>query len=258
MGITDAVKKLIFANVIVFALQIITRGVFTEYLGLVPHWTWSRFFIWQFATYMFLHGGFWHIIVNMYILWMFGCEIERMWGSKAFLKYYFITGIGAGLLYTLVKPHSDIPTIGASGAIYGILVAYAVMFPERKIMYIFPPIVMKARTMALLWIGIEFFQGVFGSADGVAHVAHLGGALVGFIYMKQDWRLDAWIKNIRAKLNRHKMNVNSDKEENVEDLRRMIDRLLDKANDVGMENLTAEEKRLLKKASKILNKKTRS
>jgi len=255
-GITDVVRKLIYANAVVFTIQFLLRGAFNDILGLVPHWTWSRFFIWQFATYLFLHGDIWHILINMFMLWMFGCEIERMWGSRAFLRYYFITGVGAGLFYTLMSPTLETPTIGASGAIYGILVAYAIMFPDRKIMFIFPPIAMKARTYVLLWVGISLLYGVRGSEDGVAHFAHLGGALVGFVYMKQDWRMDAWIKNLRVWLNRHRMKVHHDEEENIEDLRRMIDQLLDKANDIGMENLSAEEKRLLKKASKTLNRKT--
>ena len=253
-GITDTVKKLLIANVIVFFLQMIGRGQLVSVFGLVPYWTWSRFYIWQFVTYMFLHGGFWHIMINMYMLWMFGCELERMWGSKAFLKYYFITGIGAGLFYTLLSATSTIPTIGASGAIYGIMTAYALMFPERKIMWIFPPIIMNVRTMVLIWIGISVVSGVFGSADGIAHFAHLGGALVGYLYVKQDWRLNAWIEQIRQWNRRRRMRVYREKKEDIDELRRIIDSILDKANEVGMENLTREEQQLLKRASKIIRR----
>ena len=102
-------------------------------LGLIPRWAWSRFFLWQFVTYMFLHGGLFHLIINMYALWVFGTEVERMWGPKAFYRYYFITGIGAGIVHTLITPLSTIPTIGASGAVLGVLTAFAMMFPDREI-----------------------------------------------------------------------------------------------------------------------------
>ena len=132
--LTPMVKSLLIINVIVFLLEYITGGTEMIYLlGLVPRFVLRRFFIWQFFTYMFLHGGFWHLFLNMFILWMFGSEIERYWGSREFLKYYFITGVGAGFLSWLTAMNSPVPTIGASGAIYGILVAYGMMFPNRPV-----------------------------------------------------------------------------------------------------------------------------
>ena len=256
-GITEAVKMLLIANGIGFLLQMMIGRQMIFFLGLIPRLAWSRFYIWQFATYMFLHGGFFHILINMYALWVFGCEVERMWGPKAFYKYYFITGIGAGIIHTLLTPFSTIPTIGASGAVLGILTAFAVMFPDRQItllLFFILPVTMRARTLALLFAGMSLFSGVFGSADGVAHFAHLGGMLVGYLYMKRSWNLDALFKPFRDWNRRRRMRVVRENEENLEKMRRAVDRILDKANEVGMENLSREEKMLLKKASKIFNK----
>ncbi len=255
-GITEAVKMLLIVNGIGFLLQMMVGGQMIAFLGLIPRLAWSRLYIWQFVTYMFLHGGFFHILINMYALWVFGCEVERMWGPRAFYKYYFITGIGAGIIHTLLTPMSLIPTIGASGAVLGVLTAFAVMFPDRQItllLFFILPVTMRARTLALFFAGMSLFSGVLGSRDGVAHFAHLGGMLVGYLYMKRGSKLDflwrpfqEWRRNRRIRLAR-------EKEENLEKLRRAVDRILDKANEVGMENLTREEKMLLKKASKIFN-----
>src|SRR4030042_3690882 len=112
-GLTKGVKVLLVANGTWFILELFTGGGLITILGLVPRLVWSRFHIWQPVTYMFLHSSFLHLALNMYALWVFGCEVERMWGTNAFLRYYFITGIGAGLIHTLVTPFSLIPTIGA-------------------------------------------------------------------------------------------------------------------------------------------------
>ena len=185
---------------------------------------------------------------------MFGSEVERMWGQRAFLKYYFIAGIGAGLFYTLVTPFSMIPMIGASGAIYGVLVAYAVMFPDRELMLLFPPIRLKARTLVIGYVCYDLLVGIFGSRDGVAHMAHLGGALVGFIYMKQNLQLASLREKFAQWRRKRRMRVVKEKEEEITKLRRLVDQILDKANDIGMDNLSRDEKKFLKRASKILNR----
>ena len=256
-GITDTVKMLLIINGIVYFLQMIMGPRMILGLGLIPKLAWSRFYIWQFGTYMFLHGGFFHIVINMYALWVFGCEVERMWGPKAFLRYYFITGIGAGIIHTLLTPMSMVPTIGASGAVLGILTAYAMMFPERELtllLFFILPVRMRARTLALLFAGMSLFSGVLGSADGVAHFAHLGGMLIGYLYMKKDWQLDSLSNLYRKWMRNRRMRVVQEKEEDIEKMRRLVDQVLDKVNEVGMENLTRDEKLFLKRASKILNK----
>ncbi len=256
-GMTEAVKKLLIANGIVFVLQFTVGPQFILAFGLVPRMAWSRFYIWQFVSYMFLHGGLFHLLINMYVLWMFGSEVERMWGAKAFYRYYFITGIGAGLIHTLLTPFSLVPTIGASGAVLGILTAFAVMFPNRQItllLFFILPVTMRAKTLALLFAGMSLFSGMMGSADGVAHFAHLGGMLVGYLYMKRGAQLGSLKERYQKWRRTHRMRVERHNQEELDRLRKLVDQVLDKANEVGMENLTRDEKILLKRASKILNK----
>lgn len=249
------VKNLLIANGIVFVLQMFTGNGLIPYFSLIPRLTWSRGFIWQFGTYMFLHGGFMHIALNMYALYIFGSEIERMWGSREFLKYYLITGIGAGLFYTLVNPFSPYPTIGASGAVAGVLVAFAMMFPDRELtllLFFILPVRLRARTMAIGFAAISLLFGTAGSTDGVAHFAHLGGMLIGYLYLKRGASL-APLKDwyYRQRRERNMRSVH-EKEQEAEKLRRLADAILDKANAVGFENLTRDEKLILKRAADVL------
>jgi hypothetical protein len=161
------------------------------------------------------------------------------------------------VIHTLITPLSTIPTIGASGAVLGVLTAFAVMFPDREItllLFFILPVRMRARTLAFLFVGMSLFSGVMGSADGVAHFAHLGGMLVGYLYMKQDWKLASLRRRVNDWMRRRRMKDHRQKEEDLEKLKRLVDQVLDKANEVGMENLTRDEKLLLKRASKIFNK----
>ncbi len=189
-SLSTMVRLLIAWNVIFFLIQILAGrfvrgldGLIVTYLGLTPALVTGHGWIWQLATYMFLHGGFFHILLNMLALWMFGSELEYLWGSKRFLQYYFITGIGAAITNTLVQPHSMIPIIGASGAIYGLLLAYGMYFPERRIyLYFLFPI--PAKYFVIIFGGLEFLEAFSRSHDGVAHIAHLGGILFGFLYLR--------------------------------------------------------------------------
>lgn len=138
---------------------------------------------WQLVSYMFLHGGFGHIFMNLFALWMFGQAIENYWGTKRFTYYYFLTGIGAAVLHMFVGG-GGAPTVGASGAVYGILLAFGMMFPERPIMLLIPPIPIKAKYFVAIFGGIELINGVMGTATGVAHFAHLGGMIVGYGLIK--------------------------------------------------------------------------
>jgi membrane associated rhomboid family serine protease len=187
--ISLALKVLIGANVLMFALTTISPALI-PYLGLVPTLVLHQFWLWQTVTYMFLHGGIFHIVFNMLALWMFGAELERIWGTRYFLKFYFVTGVGAGLLTVLF---SLLPfdvahriqgsvVIGASGAIYGLLLAYALYFPDRPIyMYFVFPI--PAKIFVAIMGAIAFFSSL-GEAGGVANATHLGGLLVGYLYLK--------------------------------------------------------------------------
>jgi membrane associated rhomboid family serine protease len=187
--VSTAIKALIIANVAVFFAQIFAP-ILTRLWGLQPDLV-VRGWIWQPATYMFLHGGLAHILFNMLALWMFGTELERTWGTRYFLKFYFVTGIGAGLLTVVFSLlpfdfarqlyHADV--IGASGAIYGLLLAYGLYFPDRPIYlwFLFP---VPAKIFVLIMGLIAFYSSVAGAGGGVANATHLGGLLVGYVYLK--------------------------------------------------------------------------
>lgn len=145
------------------------------------------FWPWQLVTYGFLHGGFGHLFFNMFALWMFGVQIENAWGSRRFAIYYFACVIGAGLLQMLVIWGEPVPTLGASGGVFGILLAFGMMYPNQYIMLLFPPIPLKAKWLVIIYGAIELFAGITGTQAGVAHFAHLGGMLFGFLLI-QYWR----------------------------------------------------------------------
>jgi membrane associated rhomboid family serine protease len=180
---TPAVKFLIISCVAAFILQFLTAGAMLPIFGLVPYLVTHNFFVWQLATYIFLHGGLMHLIVNMFGLWMFGSPMERRWGTPFFVRYFFITGIGAGLLSVLVEPGATGPTIGASGAIYGVLLAYGITFPnETLLLYFVLPVKAKYVVAGLgIW---SFLSALASPGSPIAHMAHLGGMVIGFLYLK--------------------------------------------------------------------------
>jgi len=187
--ISTALKALIGANVLMFVITTFAPAV-VPYLGLVPAFVIHQFWLWQAVTYMFLHGGIFHIVFNMLALWMFGAELERIWGTRYFLKFYFVTGVGAGLLtvmfsllpFEFARLIQGSIVIGASGAIYGLLLAYALYFPDRPIyMYFVFPI--PAKIFVAIMGAIAFFSSL-SEAGGVANATHLGGLLVGYLYLK--------------------------------------------------------------------------
>lgn len=247
---TPVVKILILSNVTIYAMQVLLRldWPFIQLLGLWPQ-ALLEGKLWQLFTYMFLHGGIGHIFFNMLALWMFGSVLENYWGSREFIKYYLLTGIGGGVSYALFNLGSNIPTVGASGAIYGLLTAYAVMFPNAVI-YVWGIIPMRAKWFALLFGAIEFFAS-FKAGSSVAHLAHLGGMVIGYIYLKRGR-----ITGGGSRLRKWQAAIDEGKREReAEDLnriRREVDELLDKINRVGMDGLTKDEQRRLEKASKIL------
>jgi rhomboid family protein len=188
--VSTALKGIIIANVVMFFATTFVRAL-VPVLGLVPALVVRNLWVWQLATYMFLHAGLLHILFNMLALWMFGTELERMWGTRYFLKYYFVSGIGAGVLTVLFsllpygfaqQLHQSI-VIGASGAVYALLLAYALYFPDRPIyMYFVFPI--PARVFVLIIGAIAFYSSMSETGGGIANATHLGGLLVGYIYLK--------------------------------------------------------------------------
>ena len=181
-GLPPLIKKLMILMGAIFLLQLLVSQRITFYLGLVPLLVWKKYFLWQLFTYLFLHGGFTHLLFNLLALWMFGGELENYWGSKKLLFYFLFCGIGAGVLTVLLSPNQFIPVIGASGAIYGILLAFGWLFPNRPIFiyFLFP---IPAKYMVLLYGIIEGFSSPEGTGGGIAHLTHLGGLLFGLFYM---------------------------------------------------------------------------
>ena len=193
-SLTPAVKAIILVNIAMFVAEWIatrTTGIpLNSFFGLRPIAVVPGLQVWQLVTYMFLHGGVFHILFNMLALWMFGVELERTWGTRFFTKYYFVSGIGAGIVHLVASltPFGGdayvIPTVGASGAIYGILLAYALYFPNRPIyMYLVFPI--PAKYFVMIIGAIAFLAAADGSGSGVAHTAHLGGLAAGYLYLKR-------------------------------------------------------------------------
>jgi membrane associated rhomboid family serine protease len=231
------------------------------------------FQFWQLFTYMFMHAGFTHLFFNMFALWMFGMELENTWGSRKFFLYYFLCGIGAGVSNLLLGPifGQGGPTVGASGAIYGILLAFGLMFPERPI-FIYFLIPIRAKYFVMIFMAVEVFAGVTGTQDGVAHFAHLGGAAVGFILLMIDSKkipLSSWLENIKKIYEKpHRYNTaNPNGPNRVGDTKfydihtgsemdpnqYIVDKILDKISREGYQKLTDDEKRILFEVSKKIN-----
>lgn len=257
MGTGDGIKILFLLNGIFFLAQHIWGGSVVWLFGLIPYRLWTSAWIWTLFSYMFLHVDIFHLLFNMYTLWAFGREMESLWGFRRFLIYYTVTGIGAGLFHTLLTPFSMVPTIGASGAVLGILTAFAVFNPNRVVqllLFFILPVQMRARTLALFFGAVSLLLGITGSPDRIAHFAHLGGMVTGYVYLKAGgWKRKfvQWRQGFRFGLIRGK-------EEKAKQMQNRIDQILDKANMQGFDHLTKKEKRILKKASQIFKKTSRN
>jgi membrane associated rhomboid family serine protease len=192
---------------------------------------------------------------------MFGCEVERTLGSKRFTKFYFITGSGAGLLYLLFNWGSAISVIGASGAVYGVLVAFALFYPNRTItllLFLILPVHMKAKYLVAIFISISVFsslQGqIIGVTDGIAHIAHLGGAIVAFLMLRGDVLFARSLRKIRIYQEQKQMKAVKQREEEIRQKKEQVDRILDRINQVGYDAISEEEKKFLKEASEFLSR----
>jgi membrane associated rhomboid family serine protease len=262
-----------------FALQPVFQNVQIKSAFIGP------FMPWQLITYMFLHADFTHIFFNMFALWMFGMELENLWGAKKFLIYYTICGLGAALANLLIAPiFSTVgPTVGASGSIYGVLVAFGYLFPNRQI-YIYFLIPIKAKYLVVLYMALEVFAVASQSESGIAHFAHLGGAVVGIIYLlitsrqklnfftsfkSQDktgffgsnnntqYKPPTYSEPKQKVFNADYKDIEQRDYKNEIDVRQQeiqekIDTVLDKLSKSGYQSLTDEEKRILFEESKKL------
>lgn len=253
LPLSPVVKQLLLVNAAVFLLSRVVPGVPLEQIeslfGFVPADVFGRGRIWQFATYMFLHGGLFHILFNMLLLWMFGTTVEHRWGSRAFLTYYAVCGLGGAVLTWVMGPGSTIPMIGASAAALGILLAYTLMYPDQRVLlYFVIPIKMKV----LLWLLVAVdLIGAIGLLKGnTAHFAHLGGLLFGYVYLKQDWRLGAVGRKFRATRARAQLKQRARDAERMSSRQEEIDRILEKISAEGMDSLTERELKILREASR--------
>lgn len=279
------IKGLIVSNVVVWFLLDVLLAPFV--LGGVPVFQilesslalWPigpLFWPWQIVTYMFLHGGFFHLFFNMLALWMFGMELENTWGSRKFLIFYLLCGIGGAIANLLITPllGQAAPTVGASGAVFGVLIGFAMLFPNRLI-YLYFLIPVKAKFLIAIWIGLELFFGVTGSSEGVAHFAHLGGVAVGLVYMAIDLDivpLREWMIRFKGEdakpfaaagpvrgntdvRDAQFFDITSgkpmDRDQRV--TQEVIDEILDKISKGGYQSLTEDEKRVLNEASKRIH-----
>ena len=208
----DVVKAIIVANCVVYLVQALGPPSFTAWLALTPRAVWEHGAVWQIATYMWLHApeSPLHLVFNMFGLWMFGSQVASAWGTRRFLRFYLICGVGAGVviaswpglleLLGVDTASYRLPTLGASGAVYGVLLAFSLLWPDRTILLLFPPIPLKA----IWFIPFLFFMEVISGPRNVSHVGHLGGVLVGFVALRAmghgsrvglgqlRWRLKRW------------------------------------------------------------------
>jgi len=287
MNIPPVVKGLLILNI---AAYIVAELMGVQYSGMLSLYYYKMpfFHIWQPVTYMFMHGGIMHLLFNMFALWMFGRIMEQVWGPQRFLLYYFVCGIGAAVVQEVCQEigllHPYVSTVGASGAVYGILLAFGMTFPDEKIFIIPIPFPIKAKYFIGFYVVLELLEGL-GARDGVAHFAHLGGMLFGAVfillwkgladkrrraYSQGYWTQtstsgydkggDSFIDKLsgvfQSKNKAPKMtitygernqdyNYNAQKKQDSEE----IDRILDKVRSGGYSNLTKEEKETLFKAS---------
>jgi membrane associated rhomboid family serine protease len=181
-------------------------GWFLQWFGLVPYQLLHALRVWQLVTYLFLHGGFGHLLFNMLALWMFGAALEWEWGIRRFLTYYFLTGVGAGVLSVAFGPSSLNPTIGASGSIYGLLLAFGVLHPNRPI-FIYGIFPVKAKWLVIAVGVLTLWASWVSTGGGIAHIAHLGGMLFGYAYLKRIWRVDELYRELKWRIRRRRFRV---------------------------------------------------
>jgi membrane associated rhomboid family serine protease len=266
---TPVVKCLLIANAVVFGLYVLSIligrisgwtgfGIVWSYLALSPSHI-QIGCLWEIVTYMFLHADVWHIIFNLFGLYFFGNEVESTLGSKRFTQLYFLAGIVGGLAWLFFNFQSPGSTIGASGAVYGVIIAFATLYPNRPVS-LFPfPIVIPAKYLAVGVVLISVFSSILDSSGGVADLAHLGGAAFGYIFVKAysgaTWFsiLDKLKLRRKPRLRNVTLEVYRSPVKKDEFMRQQIDPILDKIAEHGIQSLTREERKLLDEAKDRLS-----
>ena len=260
-GFTPAIKYLLISNGVFFIFYYIFGSELNAWMSywfaLSPWSLYHQFQIWKLVTYLFLHDGVWHLLFNMLILWMFGVEVEATLGTRRFLKFYFLSGISAGLVHVIFSGGSQDLLVGASGAIYGVLVAFGVLFSERIItllLFFILPVQMKAKYLVAITIGTSLLFFVFwGAGSRIAYLAHLGGAVFGLLYFKLPAYLATVTTFVREKREIQSETARQQREQSIQKIRDEIDLILDKINEIGYEKLSEDEKKILEDYSKLLH-----
>ncbi|NIO27273.1 MAG: rhomboid family intramembrane serine protease [Candidatus Latescibacteria bacterium] len=240
---SGVVGRLILANVLIYILQLVLPVRFSLLLALTPRVIIEDFYIWQIFTYMFLHGGFWHLFFNMLMLFMFGSTLESVWGGRRFLNYYVACGIG-GAVFSFIFNYNNL-ILGASGAIFGVFLAYAMIFPDNIVylQFLFP---VKAKHLIVFFAALQIAMGLSGPS-GIAFFAHLGGMAAGLIFFRKQIANSKWVARARRRWSDYSRRKRGQWEAQ-EDAN--IDSILDKITAKGYEKLSATEKRILENYSK--------
>jgi len=251
---TDAIKVLIGLNLLLFIFKSISRGEINlvEIFGLSPETIWPL--VWQPFTYMFIHGDFWHVAINMLVLFLFGSELETIWGRQGFIKYYIITGVGSGLIWILFQSFSSSSAylIGASGAVYGILTAYGLMFPNR-IVYIYFLFPVKVKWFVIILGAVAFFSSL-GSHSNISHLTHLSGMIIGFTYLRFNRQWKKAVFSMRKQILESKIKREENLKKKKRKLQEDVDQILDRINQVGYDGLSDSEKSRLYAASRDISR----
>ena len=264
LGRGSVVTWLLVINFVVFVLDSILLG--SQRAGSAAPIVWGNFNIaqgiygfqfWRFITYQFIHGGLLHIVFNMMVLFFFGPRMEQWWGSRRFIAFYLLCGTSGAVVYTILSfvpgllgagPQTIL--IGASGSVFGILIACAVLYPHQRVMLLFPPIPMSMRTMAIMLLAIVFLSLLVGSDNAGGQAAHLGGAVLGFILIRRPQWLDVFDRMGNPDIGRRWAQRSTDRQMRRRQARDQdIDRILKKVHEQGLASLTRREKQTLQQAT---------
>jgi len=240
------VNWIILVNVAMHVVKLLAISPTAVYqlFGLTPRLVFTKLFLWQPLTYMFLHADFMHLFFNMLMMWFLGNAMETVWGPRRFLKYYIVCGLG-GALFSAIFTFNGPPVVGASGAVFGLYIAYAMVFPDSYVfVYFIAPV--KAKYLVAFLAGLQLLLGIAGST-GIAYFAHLGGMAAGLLFFREEVKASRFWKRLRGSYADPRVGR---REEWKEQERAKIDSILDKIKAKGFENLSPTEKRILENYSR--------